>query len=153
MNGVHKAELTRLMRCTRYFRHFNFTVTQISEHIKLVFQMTIRMSTCKDIADDKKVVRAIAEQYWAVEHSATPAFLLFPFLPTSMKKSKAKATTALYKILLSFVVQRRNSPHRTTDPIDLFISQGDSDDNIVGVSPIFYVTTPSSPIHYAVYRR
>ncbi|KAF9557038.1 cytochrome P450 [Agrocybe pediades] len=108
------------------------TMNPFDEIYELVFQMTIRMSTCKEIADDKKVVQEIAKQYWAVEHSASPFFLLFPSFPSPMKKAKAKATTALYKILLSFVQQRRNSPTRTTDPIDLFIAQGDTDDNIVG---------------------
>ena len=103
---------------------------------KLVFQMTIRMASCQELSDDKKALADLANHYWTIEQCATPISLLLPWFPSPMQKTKEKATTALYGLLLSFVKLRRNSPTSSTDPIDLLIAQGDSDENIVGVSPV-----------------
>ncbi|KAF4611869.1 hypothetical protein D9613_003960 [Agrocybe pediades] len=98
----------------------------------LVFQMTVRMATCRELAEDKKAFKELANQYWIIQNCSTPISLLFPWFPSPMKKRKDKATAALYGLLYSFVMLRRNSPRPSTDPIDLLIAQGDSDENIVG---------------------
>ena len=95
--------------------------------------MTVRMASCRELSEDGEAVSRLAKHYWAIEKSATPITMLFPWFPSSAMKAKQKETLALYNMILSYVTARRKSSTPTMDPIDLFISQGISDDHIVGV--------------------
>jgi len=117
-----------------------------NSRIQLVFQLTVRIATCKELAEDKQVISRLAQHYWDIEQSATPASALFPWFPTPAKRLKQRATMALYTTVLSYVNVRRKASTPSISPIDIFISQGTSDDVIVGVSlvnrsrcvPIFF---------------
>ncbi|KDR79795.1 hypothetical protein GALMADRAFT_136397 [Galerina marginata CBS 339.88] len=98
----------------------------------LVFQMTIRMATCQELAEDREAMDLISKTYWTLEQSATPVSLLLPWFPGPAKKAKEKATTALYTMFLKFVERRRNAATPSTDPIDILIAQGHSDQTIIG---------------------
>jgi len=73
----------------------------------------------------------LAKYYWDVEKNTTAITVLLPWFPSSAKRAKKKATTALYDMLLSYIDLRRKVSTPSLDAIDLFISQGISDYNII----------------------
>lgn len=96
--------------------------------------MTVRLATCRELAEDKEAISQLAHSYWELEKSATPFALLFPWFPCPAKRAKKEATQKLYDLLLKYVDLRRNATERTTDAIDVLIAGGDSNDAIIGVS-------------------
>ena len=100
-----------------------------------MFQMTVRMTSCRELSEDKEAIARIAENFWEIEKNGTPVTILFPWFPSSAKRAKKRATTALYKSFLSYIELRRKAPTLSNDPIDLFISQGLTDDDIIDVRP------------------
>lgn len=96
--------------------------------------MTVRMATCRELADDKQAVKKLAQYYWNIEKSATPFASLLPWFPGSAKKAKERATMGLYHLIGSYVKLHRDASTPSTDPIDVLMAQGISDDNILGVS-------------------
>ncbi|KAG6860941.1 hypothetical protein C0995_005771 [Termitomyces sp. Mi166 len=103
------------------------------EVYELVFQMTVRLATCRELSEDKEAISQLARHYWELEKSATPFALLFPWFPCPAKKAKQEATQNLYDLLSEYVNRRRKATERTTDAIDVLIAEGDSDDAIIGV--------------------
>ncbi|KAF8908501.1 cytochrome P450 [Gymnopilus junonius] len=97
-----------------------------------VFQMTIRMATCQELAEDRKSIDQLMEYYSVLEKSATPVSLLLPWFPGPAKKAREKATTALFTLLFKFVKLRRQAPEPSTDAIDLLIGQGHEDQSVAG---------------------
>jgi sterol 14-demethylase len=96
--------------------------------------MTVRMATCRELAEDKGAVDELAQHYWNIEKSATPFATIFPWFPGPARKAKEKSTLGLYNLLASHVKLRRNASTPSMDPIDILISQDLSNDNILGVS-------------------
>ncbi|PPQ75528.1 hypothetical protein CVT24_013234 [Panaeolus cyanescens] len=109
------------------------TINPFREVYDLVFQMTVRMATCRELAEDKEAISTIAQSYWDIEKSATPAAILLPWLPIADRKKNEKATMALYTGIGKYVKMRREAATPSTDPIDILIANGDSDDKIIGV--------------------
>ncbi|KAF9557039.1 cytochrome P450 [Agrocybe pediades] len=107
-------------------------INPFKEVYDLVFQMTVRMATCEELAKDKKAIDDLTQNYWTLEKSATPVSLLLPWLPSKAKKAKETSTIALYNMLNDFVQLRRKAEVPSKDPIDLFIAQGESDETIIG---------------------
>ena len=98
--------------------------------------MTVRMASCRELSEDKEAISQLAKNYMEIEKNGTAiTAVLFPWFPSFALRAKKKATTALYNLLLSYVELRRKSSVPNNDPIDLFISQGLSDDAIIGVRP------------------
>lgn len=91
------------------------------------------MATCQELAEDRKAMDSLAQYYWTLEKSATPVSLLLPWFPGPAKKAKEQSTIALYTLFSHFVDLRRNASVPSTDPIDLLIAQGHSNETIIGV--------------------
>ncbi|KDR75612.1 hypothetical protein GALMADRAFT_68731 [Galerina marginata CBS 339.88] len=108
------------------------TVDPFKDVYDFVFQMTIRMATCQELAADQDAVDQIAKTYWALEQSATPVSLLLPWFPGPAKKARNSATTKIYKLLLKYVENRRNAAIPSTDPMDILIAEGHSNHAIIG---------------------
>jgi len=106
-------------------------INPFKEVYDLVFQMTVRMATCQELADDPKKIEELTQHYWNLEKSATPFALLLPWFPGSSKRMKEKSTLALYNLLLK-LVQKKRDASSALDPIDILIQNGDSDDAIIG---------------------
>ena len=103
--------------------------------------MVVRMASCRELSDDREAVTQLGKHYLAIEKNATPVTILFPWFPGSTKKAKQKATMALYTTLLSYVAARRKSSTLSDmEPIDFFMSQGLSDDTIVGVRDLLTIS-------------
>ncbi|KDR74057.1 hypothetical protein GALMADRAFT_141795 [Galerina marginata CBS 339.88] len=97
----------------------------------LVFQMTVRMASCGELANDLPAMDRIQSQYWTLEKSATPLALLLPWFPSPAKKRKDAATKELFTTLYGYVEKRRAADVPTSDAIDILITQGLSSENIV----------------------
>jgi len=103
--------------------------------------MTVRMATCRELADDKQAVEKLGQLYWDIEKSATPFYSVLPWFPGTAKKNKERATMGLYHLLGSYVKIRRDASTPSTDPIDLLMAEGISDDNILGVGFLHHLHT------------
>ena len=100
---------------------------------KLVFQMTVRMASCDELAKNVEEIEKIQELYWILEKSATPTALLLPWFPGRAKKAKEVATRELYMKFNHYVDLRREAKVPTTDAIDILIGQGHSNPDIIQV--------------------
>ena len=97
--------------------------------------MTVRMASCRELSEDREAIARLAKNYWEVEKNGTPVTVLFPWFPSSSRRAQKKATKALYTTFLSYIHLRRKSSTPSNDPIDLFISLGMSDNDIIEVRP------------------
>jgi sterol 14-demethylase len=102
----------------------------------IVFQMTVRMATCKELASDPRMIQKMNDLYWKLEKSATPVGLLLPWFPGTAKKNKEQATRGLYDMLSHYVDIRRKAEVPNSDAIDLLIADGLDDPSIIGVCVI-----------------
>ncbi|KAF9457598.1 cytochrome P450 [Collybia nuda] len=99
----------------------------------LVFQMTVRMATCRELSTDLDAVTRLQGLYWTLEKSATPTSLLLPWFPGPAKRQKEVATKGIYALLDHFVECRRTADVPTSDAIDVLLSQGNDNQNIIAV--------------------
>lgn len=115
---------------------------------KFVFQMTVRMATCKELAEDWAAIDRLFGLYWKLEKSATMVGLLLPWLPSKARRDKKQATADMYSMLSGYVDSRRSVQETGSDAIDLLIEKGDNNTDIIGVSRfgfrIFRVIEPLS---------
>ncbi|KAJ7273156.1 cytochrome P450 [Mycena rebaudengoi] len=74
----------------------------------LIFQMTVRMGTCRELA-------------------VSPLSLMMPWFPGRAKRNKKKVTRELFDLLTHYVDLRRKSRVPSTDSIDMLIAQGYDD--------------------------
>ncbi|RDB26871.1 Lanosterol 14-alpha demethylase [Hypsizygus marmoreus] len=108
------------------------SIDPFKEVYELVFQMTVHLVTCRELSEDKESIAKLAKHYWDLEKSVTPFSLLLPWFPGRAKKARKDATMNLYTLISGYVDLRRNSPHPTSDAIDVLIAEGDSNETIVG---------------------
>jgi sterol 14-demethylase len=117
----------------------------------LIFQMSIRMASCDELATDAETVRNISDIYFRHEKSVTAASLLLPWFPSAARKEKTQTITALYKILSHYVDLRRKGEMRNSDTIDVLLTQGGDDASIIDVC--LTMSHPHCPLmfHFIVY--
>jgi cytochrome P450 len=96
--------------------------------------MTARMTTCHDLTKNEADLKKIEEQFMTLIASSTPASLLLPWFPSPARKKGKHANTNLYTIFYTYVEIRRHA-EPTSDAIDVLIAEGETTQNIVGVSP------------------
>jgi sterol 14-demethylase len=106
-------------------------INPFNEVYDLVFQMTVRMASCKELAEDREAIARIDKHFNEIDTNGTLIPVLLPWFPGSAKRARKKATQNLYNLFLSFITLRRKASTPSNDPIDLFISQGLSDDSII----------------------
>ena len=114
--------------------------------------MTVRMATCRELAEDKQAVEDLTRHYLNVEQSNTPVSLLLPWFPGPAKKAKDKATLDLYLLINKYVTMRREATIPSMDPIDLLIANGDSNEAIIFVSVLDLLYHCCAHYHKLVYR-
>lgn len=107
-------------------------INPFKEIYDLVFQMTVRMATCQELAENKDDIERLTQHYWDLEKSATPVALLLPWFPSRAKKAQKNSTRALFTLLYKYVDLRRKAPVPSSDPIDTLIAYGDNNEAIVG---------------------
>ena len=95
--------------------------------------MTVRMGSCRELAANLEEVNQLQKEYWTLEKAATPVALLLPWFPSKAKKDKETATKNLFTKLYGYVEQRRAAEVPNSDAIDVMISQGLKNEEIIGV--------------------
>lgn len=100
---------------------------------KIVYQLTMRTVGCNDIADDPALLLKTLRLYEAIEESATPTGIIFPWLPTVAKLKRTIAGGRLYMIFQRIVSQRRKTGKRDEDALQFMIDHGDDVTKIIAV--------------------
>ena len=98
--------------------------------------MTVRMTSCAELADDFKSVKEIQDLYLQLEKSVTPTVLLLPWFPGPAKRKRERVTKALYTKLHDYVELRKNAAVPSSDSIDVLLGHGVSASETVEVSQI-----------------
>jgi hypothetical protein len=109
------------------------TMNPFKDIYELVFQMTVRMASCQELASDPSTIRKMSDLYWKLEKSATPVGLLFPWFPGTAKKNKRQAISGLFDVLSRYVHIRRKAEVPSLDTIDVLIANGMDDPSIIQV--------------------
>ncbi|KAF9010098.1 cytochrome P450 [Cyathus striatus] len=97
----------------------------------LVFQMTVRMASCDELATNYEDMHLLQRHYWDLEKSAMPVALLLPWFPGPAKKKKEAATTGLYTTLKKYVDMRKTAETPSSDAIDVLLYKGDAEHEII----------------------
>ncbi|KAJ7118719.1 cytochrome P450 [Mycena epipterygia] len=105
----------------------NGKMNPFKEMHDLVFQMTVRMGTCRELADNRQATARLSELFLLHEQATSPISLLLPWLPGRDKKAKETATRGLFDILSHYVDLRRKSNVQSNDGIDMLIATGYDD--------------------------
>jgi len=92
------------------------------------------MTTCDDLIKNEADLKRIGGLFMTLQTSATPASLLLPWFPSPARKTGKKAATELYTLLYAYVETRKHA-EPTSDAIDILIADGETTQNVVGVSP------------------
>ncbi|KAF8238323.1 cytochrome P450 [Tricholoma matsutake] len=100
---------------------------------EVVFQLTVGMTTCRELLENLGDLKRLQSDYFRLEKSATPAAVLFPWLPGYSQIRRIVALKNLYFSLLKYVKMRRAAPVPSSDAIDLMLTQGKTDQEIIGV--------------------
>jgi hypothetical protein len=122
------------------------TMNPFKDIYNLVFQMTVRMTTCDELATDARSVQIVSDLYWKLEKSSTPVSLLLPWFPGTAKKNKNQATKDLYDMLSHYVDLRRNAVPNS-NAIDVLITDGEDNPAVIGVGVILQCTSPNSDVY------
>ncbi|KAJ7656668.1 cytochrome P450 [Mycena rosella] len=107
------------------------TMDPFKELNDIVFQLTVRLGSCRELAEDLDAVARMSQLLDNLEKAATPAALLLPWLPTAARKAKQKNTRELFALIYSFVETRRAASVRSSDTIDFLLGNGFSTENVV----------------------
>jgi hypothetical protein len=99
----------------------------------IVFQITVRMATCEELATDLDKIQKMNDLYWKLEKNSTPMSLLLPWFPSPARKNKDEATKGLYDMLSHYVDLRRKAEVPGSDAIDILIADGADDTTIISV--------------------
>ena len=98
--------------------------------------MTVRMTSCAELAADPKALEELQELYWQLEKSSTPTAVLLPWFPGPAKTRKKQVTLALYTKLHDYVELRKKAAVPSSDSIDVLLGQGEPTTEIIQVSQL-----------------
>ncbi|KAJ7141246.1 cytochrome P450 [Mycena epipterygia] len=97
----------------------------------IVFQLTVRLASCRELAEDKGAVSRMSQLLDNIEKNTTPASLLLPWLPSPARKAKQENNLAIFELVKSFVEIRRAASVRSSDAIDVLLGAGLGPENVV----------------------
>jgi|ERR1700722_10271020 len=101
---------------------------------QLVFQLTVRVASCRELAENTDDVARLAKLYLDIQESSTPIALILPWFPSPSRKARNAATRGLFTIISDYVNLRKKSPTPSSDPIDLLIAEGHEEATIIQVN-------------------
>ncbi|THH10817.1 hypothetical protein EW146_g8249, partial [Bondarzewia mesenterica] len=97
----------------------------------IVFQMTIRLASCRELSEDEQAVDSVRVDFDQLERNSNATSLLLPWLPSPSKKRKTAATKRLFDLLNKFVELRRHADVPSSDAIDVMLGHGYSNELII----------------------
>jgi hypothetical protein len=109
------------------------TIDPFKDIYDLVFQMTVRMGSCQELATDPAMVQKMGDLYWKLEQNTTLLSLLLPWLPSPAGKTRRQATKSLSYMVSHYVEVRRKADVPNLDAIDVLIADGADTPSIVHV--------------------
>ncbi|KAJ7097698.1 cytochrome P450 [Mycena epipterygia] len=113
------------------------TINPFDELNEIVFQLTVRMGSCHELANVRKAITHMAQLFDDVEKNSTPISLLLPWFPGPAKRTKQHAIHKLFTLIGSCVEKRRAaSVVRTSDTIDHLLGAGCSPESIIQNEPL-----------------
>lgn len=98
---------------------------------RMVFQFTMRTVACHEIADDAALLERTLQLYEAVEGTATPFSIMYPWMPLPAKVKRTYAGAQLYMIFKRVVDARNKEGGRNDDALQYLIDQGDNITDII----------------------
>jgi hypothetical protein len=101
---------------------------------KIVFQLTVRTVGCNEIANDPRLLAKTLGFFETIMQSATPAVVLFPWLPTPAKLKQTFAGGSLYMMFQRIINERKKTGKQEEDALQFMIDQGDDVTKIIRVS-------------------
>ncbi|KAJ7167862.1 cytochrome P450 [Mycena filopes] len=107
------------------------SIDPFAQIFKLVFQATVRMASCNELASDLPKVSHLADLYLMLEKGSMPTAILLPWFPSPARKTRDKATAELFGMLYAYVELRRNADVPSSDAIDVLLAEGESTESIV----------------------
>ena len=100
---------------------------------RMVFKFTMRTVACYEIADDPATLEKTLRLYEKVEATATPASIMFPWLPTPAKFMRFYYGSQLYLIFKRVVDDRKKNDRREDDALQYLLDQGDTLTDVITV--------------------
>ncbi|KAJ7753350.1 cytochrome P450 [Mycena maculata] len=97
----------------------------------LIYQFTVHMTTCRELAHNPEDLRHLYEYYYTIESSSTPFSMMFPWIRSPALGRKRQATEKLVGLLMKYIQLRRESKTMSTDAFDVCINDGISDQEII----------------------
>ncbi|KAF8855280.1 cytochrome P450 [Acephala macrosclerotiorum] len=97
----------------------------------IIYQLTMRMVGCDDIADDQELLAKTIRYYESIDSSATPIALMYPWIPSPAVIKRTYAASKLYMIVNKIVKERKKTGVKGDDPLQYLIDQGDSITRII----------------------
>ena len=100
---------------------------------EIVFQLTMRMVGCTEIANDPSLLKKTLKLFETIESSTTATAIIFPSLPSPALIKRTIAGGRLYLIFKKIVDEREMSGRREDDALQHLIDIGDNVKDIIGV--------------------
>ena len=97
----------------------------------MIFQLTIRVVGCNEIADDPEKLHELLKYYEMLDDSSTPMTVIFPWLPTPAMLKRFYAGVRLYMIFDRVVAERKRQGRTEDDGLGHLLERNDSVVNIV----------------------
>ncbi|EUC55516.1 cytochrome P450 family protein [Rhizoctonia solani AG-3 Rhs1AP] len=97
----------------------------------MVFQLTIRATGAREIADSVEKCKELEGLFWSVEMGSTPTSVLLPWLPSEARKKKVAATGEIYNLFDGIIKARRSEGRREEDALQVLMDFGDSTPEII----------------------
>ena len=92
------------------------------------------MITCNDLTKNEADLKRIGGLLLTIQTSVTPTSLVLPWFPSPARKARDQATAELFTTLYAYIEARRHADI-TSDAIDFLITEEETTQNIVEVSP------------------
>ncbi|KAG2008396.1 cytochrome P450 [Coprinopsis cinerea AmutBmut pab1-1] len=99
---------------------------------ELLFQLTVRSVSCKEIADNPTLVAQLKRLYDDLDTGTTPATVLLPWLPTPAMIKKLWSTKTIYDIVCKAISERESSGAQHNDTLQMLLDAGDEKLVVVG---------------------
>lgn len=113
---------------------------------RLVYLLTMRTVAANEIANNPVELAKSLTLYEEIERTATPASIMYPWLPTPAKFKKMYAGGKLYMMFKSIMDDRTKNGRREEDPLQYLMDLGDDVTRIITVS----LLPPLSPSYCCI---
>ncbi|KAK1998303.1 cytochrome P450 6A1 [Colletotrichum falcatum] len=93
---------------------------------RLVFQLTVRMVGCDEVAEDPALLRRVLTIFEGIDGAATATKIMFPWMPTVGHLRRVVSGAKMYRILEGLIRERKARGVPRDDALQFLIDNGDS---------------------------